>query len=559
MLIRYCYARRRPLATIGAALLLCAAGLMIDRTPPGALAVALLAIPLGTVVWARPRRTEPPAPAVPTGIWTTYDDRSAVWDERVGVQGGALPGSQLLAITGETAGWSATIALPPGQLTTARALAATDRIASAYSVSAGSIVVEPALGAEQNRARLLVLTTNPLRAIQPFTGPRLDHASGRLPIGTHADGTTAWWRLWTPGSGVCHGLIAGTTGSGKSGLVNLLCTEIRVSGVAVLWLADPEQGESVPDWQDAADWFAGTIPEIRRMLQAAERIMNGRKRRRARQTWIDDLGRIRRGRGHFDPTPGEPQLNVIIDESPDVLADPECRRIVALIGKKGRKLGVSVTVIAQVPSLAELGGDLTIRSMLSSTNIVMFRTSDKLSKQMGLPQDLPVNPANLPEAWPDGTSTAGLGYVASAGGRLSPVRVHYVQDPYYWATAPVEVAALEPTAVQDAGAAFATWRDRRGTGQDELEDGPLRSVPDPNQEPEREPESARESERAPAHDAILTALTRRERVHTGVLAAELDIPLPTASQTLHRLERQGLAHQVRPGIWTHAARSASAG
>jgi len=98
----------------------------------------------------------------------------------------------------------------------------------------------------------------------------------------------------------------------------------------------------------------------------------------------------------------------------------------------------------------------------------MFRTSDKLSKQMGLPQDLPVDPANLPEAWPDGTSTAGLGYVASAGGRLSPVRVHYVQDPYYWATAPVDVAGLE---------------------------------------------------------------------------------------TLHRLERQGLAHQVRPGIWTHAARA----
>jgi len=75
------------------------------------------------------------------------------------------------------------------------------------------------------------------------------------------------------------------------------------------------------------------------MLQAAERVMNGRKRRRARDSWIDDLGRVRRGRGHFDPTPGEPQLNVIIDESPDVLADPECWRIVALIGKKGRKLG----------------------------------------------------------------------------------------------------------------------------------------------------------------------------------------------------------------------------
>lgn len=536
-----------------AALLLYVAA-VIGTRPPLIAVLVVGAIAVAGSWWLQHRPDEPEPPVVTvdrTPVRTDYDDRAALWDERVGVVGGALPASQLLGITAETAGWSASIALPPGQLTTGQALAAADRIASAYSVSSDSVVVEPALSAEQNRARLLVLTKNPLRETQPFNQPRLDHSTGRLPIGTHADGTTAWWRLWVPGSGVCHGLIAGTTGSGKSGLVNLLCTEIRHSSLAVLWLADPEQGESVPDWQDAADWFAGTIPEIRRMLQAAERIMNGRKSRRARQTWTDDLGRPRKGRGHFDPTPGEPQLNVIIDESPDVLADPECRRIVALIGKKGRKLGVSVTVIAQVPSLAELGGDLTIRSMLSSTNIVMFRTSDKLSKQMGLPQDLPVNPANLPEAWPDGRSTAGLGYVASAGGRLSPLRAHYVEDPYHWATVSAEVARLEPTAVQDAGAPYATWRDRRASGQDQLDDTALLSVSPAADNPA--------PDRDPARSAILAALDQRDRVHTGVLAAELDLPLATASRMLRRLERQGLAEQVRPGIWTHAAEQERAG
>jgi hypothetical protein len=532
------------------AVLLLYAAAVIGTRPPLVAVLAVGAFAVAELWWSlhQPDRPEPLAAVERTPVRTDYDDRSAIWDERVGSVGGALPASQLLGITAEAAGWSASIALPPGQLTTAQALAATDRIASAYSVSADSIVVEPALSAEQNRARLLVLTHNPLRDIQPFARPRLDRSSGRLPIGTHADGTTAWWRLWVPGSGVCHGLIAGTTGSGKSGLVNLLCTEIRHSGLAVLWLADPEQGESVPDWQDAADWFAGTIPEIRRMLQSAERIMNGRKSRRARQTWTDELGRARKGRGHFDPTPDEPQLNVIIDESPDVLADPECRRIVALIGKKGRKLGVSVTVIAQVPSLAELGGDLTIRSMLSSTNIVMFRTSDKLSKQMGLPQDLPVNPANLPEAWPDGRSTAGLGYVAAAGGRLSPLRAHYVRDPYYWATTPAAVARLEPTAVQDAGRPYATWRDRRASGNDQFDDPALFSVPTAADDT-----APPAPERDPARSAVLAALDQRDRIHTGVLAAELDLPLATASQVLRRLERQGLAHQVRPGIWTHAA------
>src|SRR5262245_23355983 len=248
---RFCYLAGWLLAPICAALLYAAAA--VGTRPPLIALLAATAIAVTALWWVQHRRHRPEPPAIVerTPVRTAYDDRAAIWDERVGSQGGALPASQLLGLTAEAAGWSASIALPPGQLTTAQALAATERIASAYSVSSDSIVVEPALSAEQNRARLLVLTQNPLRDVQPFARPRLDHSTGRLPIGTHADGTTAWWRLWVPGSGVCHGLIAGTTGSGKSGLVNLLCTEIRHSGLAVLWLADPEQGESVPDWQDA--------------------------------------------------------------------------------------------------------------------------------------------------------------------------------------------------------------------------------------------------------------------------------------------------------------------
>jgi hypothetical protein len=191
--------------------------------------------------------------------------------------------------------------------------------------------------------------------------------------------------------------------------------------------------------------------------------------------------------------------------------------------------------------------------MLSSTNIAMLRTSDKLSKQMGLPQDLPVNPANLPAEWPDGSSTAGLGYLATAAARVSPVRVAYVEDPYYWANDDIEVAQLEPSAVEDAGEGYATWRERRAAGADEDDEtGPTTTHPQANHAPSGDRSPAAAPRQGTTRSAILTYLQCSGQIRTGVLAADLDVPLPTVSSTLRRLERDGLAVQVGHGIWAHA-------
>jgi hypothetical protein len=583
---QHSFARRRPLAPLVATVLLYLAGVVFAVSPHGPATVPLFALPCGLLVWWRSRRrvwrqvetgyaaavfaaaygwvqgaaiVGPWAPmpglllvlfllgAVPW--WWHHrirpqvvdeDDRLERWMLRVAGTGGALPGSRLYDMAPVATGWSATVGLVGGKQTTAEAIAAASRIASAYGVPTTSIVIEAPATGEAHRARLLVLTRNPLQQVQPFTGPGLD-ASGQFPIGVYADGSTAYWRLFTPGSGANHGLIAGTTGSGKSGLVNLLCTEIRHSGMCVLWLADPEEGVSVPDWQDSADWFAASLDEIRVMLQAAERIMNGRKRRRARREWTDEQGRDRRGLSAFDPSPAEPQLTIVVDESPDVMGDPECMRIVGLIGKKGRKLGVSIVVIAQVPSVAELGGNVTIRSMVSSMNIVMFRTSDRLSGKMGMPQNLPFDPADLPARWPDSSPTAGLGYVASAGGRVSSMRAMYVEDPYQWATCDAAAAVLDQASAGDAGEDYATWRKRRDQADTETQT----------------PAAAAVVELAPdtstTRDAILTELrTSGQRIATGALAARVDAPTSTVSSTLRRLEQDGLAVQVRHGVWAAA-------
>lgn len=483
------------------------------------------------------------------------------WRQRVACPNGPLPDSALAGVELSDNGWSAEIELPrTGHLTTSSVLASTtvERIAKAYGLPTSSIVPEPPLTGDAGRARILVVHDNPLREVQVFEELTLDPATGYVMIGVHADGSPARWRLWTPGSGVNHGMIAGTTGAGKSGLLNTLLAEIRHSGRAVTMLADPEDGESLPEWQDNVNCFGGTVPKIRRMLQCAERVMDGRKRRRRGHRWVDEQGREHRGKGFFDPTADDPAVYVIVEESPDVLADPECRRIIAKLGKKGRKWGVAVIIVTQIPSLSELGGDLTIRSMLSSTNIVMFRTSDKLSKQMGVPADLPIDPADLPAFWPDGSTTAGLGYVASAGGRVVPMRAKYVQDPYDWATTG-DPAELDADGITDAGEYYVRWRDLRDEEDDEDEDeidaspsfGGTAAVA----------AAARTRRSQTCRSAILNLLRDSGTpMHTGVIADRVGVSKSTASTTLARLadgkDRPPLAHMVRRGVWV-AAENAS--
>lgn len=484
---------------------------------------------------------------------TTWVDTVAQqWSTRIACEGGALPSSTLVGVlpviredadTGEEVhlGWEAIIQLPDADHQTwESAVASTRRIAKVYRVPAAQVVVEPPIDGLEDSARLLVLTSNPLREIQTFERPHLDPQTGYVPIGVHADGTYALWRLFTPGSGANHGLIAGTTGSGKSGLLDVLCAEIRHSGLAMLFLGDPQGGESCPDWTDGgAHVFAGTVPRIRRMLQGVEREMDRRQRTRGRARWVDDKGRPRRGRGYFNPTREDPLLMVVIDEAPEVTADPECRRIIAKVGKQGRKIGVGIILLVQVPSLSELGNDLSIRSMLSSTNIVILRTSDSYSAAMGAPMKLPVDPVNLPSEWPDGSTTAGLGFLIKAGGRVSPMRVQYVEDPYEWATTgePVEMPAETlASGIDEIGNFFEAWfelldmddLDEDQDYKDSIGPGGVHMV--------RVPTGTREK--------IAAFLGERGTpVRQGVIADAVDVSRSAAGMQLRRMERAGLVYQ----------------
>jgi hypothetical protein len=353
----------------------------------------------------------------------------------------------------EVIGWTGLVRLRPGQAA-AKVYGLRDEIASVYDVHESSVILGP--GASAREVRIEVYDVNPLQGAAVFTAPTLELDQGRCVIGHDTLGKPVFWRFWRPGWGACHGFVFGTTGAGKSSLIELLMTEVRHSGVGVPWFLDPEEGLSAPAWIKGANYYAGsdddgTVAPIRKALQTLERIWIYRRHQHAQA-----------GRTWQEPSALWPLIFAVVDESPDVLADPECARIIKLLLRKGRKCGVALVLIAQVPSLADLGGDQTIRSMAASLNVAAFRTSDRMSGTMGMPGVLPVDPVTLPAEWPDGSSTAGLAYLA--GGRM--VRTTWVQDPYPWAQSGTPADLDEGSARAAGGDYLRGWLERHDRTHD---------------------------------------------------------------------------------------------
>lgn len=393
------------------------------------------------------------------------DPISARWLATLGRPGGMLAGSYLVDPQVTENGWQAVVQLDPGRQKLDSALAAAGHIASAYGVDVTRVMLERMPDGRADQVALALYQANPLTEVREFTAPTLDPATGWVTIGTLPDGSVARWRLFEPGSGPCGGMIFGAQGSGKSALANAIAAEIAHSGIGVLWLADGQEGLSMPDWSEhGARWFAFSLRETRRMLQAAEQVMYDRQKRRRRVRWVDANGKEHRGKASFDGTRDEPYLYVLVDEWPIVALDPECRRIVALLLKAGRKVGITVIVIGQIPSIAEFGGDSdasVIRALSSTTNVVMFRIApaDKSSQHMGGMGVEGVDPTSIPAAFPNGTGTQGLGYVRAPGGSASTFRSNYVRDPLAWSeTAPD--TDLEDEAIDAAGEHYLDWQDR---------------------------------------------------------------------------------------------------
>jgi DNA segregation ATPase FtsK/SpoIIIE-like protein len=100
-----------------------------------------------------------------------------------------------------------------------------------------------------------------------------------------------------------HALIGGTTGSGKSGCVNVIMANLTACTDTVIWAIDLKQGMELGPWADCLGRLATTPARARALLADAAEIIGARAR---------DLATT--GKRTWEPSPARPALVIVIDE-----------------------------------------------------------------------------------------------------------------------------------------------------------------------------------------------------------------------------------------------------
>lgn len=384
------------------------------------------------------------------------------WAEFVACTGGPVPGSKLTGKLTTEHGYEATIHLVRGKQTASRVIVLAEEVASALAESIESVALERHPTGRADLARFTRLHKNPLHDIQYWKRPTLNLETGIMLVGPYASGGFAEFRPFAPAGGghaggAMHSLISGAPGSGKSQFLSLLILEYMLSEVITTWVLDPQNGQSLPDVMDYVDWAAVGIREGMDMLRAAYQVVY------ARSAYMG-----KRKIKHFVPAREFPLLRLVIDEAHAVFSDPtfgkEAVKLVEDIGKLGRKTGVGMDLVTQIPSLAELGNSEVIRSMVSSGTVFVFRCSGRMTGHLAFQGQLAVDPTKIPQQFPNGQGSAGLMYLAGVSAREAAARAYMVTDVGGRAKVAALVAApLDPFTSNAAGKAYA-GRVRGGGG-----------------------------------------------------------------------------------------------
>ncbi|WP_432027444.1 hypothetical protein [Streptomyces sp. 1222.5] len=527
-------------------------GLQIGASPYPALTVAW-GIGHGIYWWRRGKKTAAPAPALSKQLQH--------WHDKVSCSDGPLPGSKLVDVVTTDYGWTAVIVLNSG--TWKKAVTATGDIAGALDLPEEMVQIEKAVGQSARRAIIAVFDRNPLQDGTTHPGPQiLNTTTGQAEVGIFYDGKPARYAFWKP-SGPVHSVVYGATDGGKSRFLDMLLGTERHNGIVSI-VCDPQGGQSLPRWREAVDWYEDTAQGGLAQLYAIRNVMYERSARYSLMEWTDHKGRVLRGRDHFVVGDPDPLISVTIDEAHRVLAQPGAVALVLEIVLMARKCGIKLRLVFQGPKANMFGAgpeSTDIREQLQSGNTVMFRTASALTDSIGLP-GWEVNPSQLPMYWPDGTSTAGLGYIKGPDNRQAQFRAHFDRDPAHWATTGT-TPTLEASAAAVAGKAYSERHERlaaRLRGEtpvlpdDAFTDGPTDTARlTPSTDPIAQAAAAIAAE-APAgtDEKVAAYLAERGRpVGRNTIAQDTGLTISAVKNALTRLKTKGQALAVDRGIWAH--------
>ena len=309
----------------------------------------------------------------------------------------SLPGSKVQSASVDLWGWRARLRLARGQ-TIADVTTRIPAIESALGTYRGAVRVHPTRDGKANRCELRVLGTDPHAESIPWPGPSAHSIAQPINLGPFEDAEPCRVSFLRR-----HALFAGTTGSGKSGGLNVLLATLAACDDVVIWAIDLKQGMELQPWAACLDRLATTPAEAAALLADAVAILQGRAAHLSSA-----------GRRVWEPSSHMPALVIIIDEYAELAEEaPGAMSNADSIARLGRALAVTLVAATQRPTQQAMGKG-AVRSQMDTR--ICFRVRERKDVDLILGQGM------LNAGWHAHTLDAPGKFLVSAPEHTTPKR-----------------------------------------------------------------------------------------------------------------------------------------
>jgi S-DNA-T family DNA segregation ATPase FtsK/SpoIIIE len=364
---------------------LAVAALLGPFTSPMPQVLTLVALILAVPWWAHRRRRAKARVQRALAAWP--DIAKAV----------SLPGSKIQSASVDLWGWRARVKLARGQ-TIADVTARIPAIESALGTYRGAVRVHPTADGKANRCELRILDTDPHAEAVPWPGPSARSITQPVDLGPFEDAEQCRVSFLRR-----HALFAGTTGSGKSGGLNVLMATLAACDDVVIWAIDLKNGMELSPWAPCIDRLATTADQAAVLLADAVAILQARAGHLAAT-----------GQRVWEPSPDMPALLVIVDEYAELAEEaPAAMNDADAIARLGRALAVTLIAATQRPTQKAMGQG-AVRSQMDTR--ICFRVRERKDVDLVLGQGM------LGAGWLGHTLNAPGKFLVSAPEHTTPKR-----------------------------------------------------------------------------------------------------------------------------------------
>ena len=427
-----------------------------------------------------------------------------------------LAGSQVMSATVDLWGWRARLRLARGQTIT-DVTAKIPAIESGLGTFRGAVRVYPTPDDLANRCELRVLNSDPHADAIPWPGPSVTSITQPIDLGPFEDAQPCRVLFLRR-----HAIFGGSTGTGKSGGLNVLMANLTTCTDVVIWAIDLKKGMELKPWAPCIGRLATTPEQAAALLRDAAAILQARAELLAAT-----------GRRVWEPSPDMPALVIIIDEYAELADDAhDAMGYADSIARLGRAVAVTLVAATQRPTQKAMGQG-AVRSQMNLR--ICFRVRERRDVDLILGQGM------LNAGWHAHTLNAPGKFLISSPEHDTPrrARAYLVTDQDVTETAARHAASrpqldeVSQSAIQPASDPRADW-DESGADVDE----------------QRHKETP-SGDTADAAETLWFALCVAPSEGSGIgeLMRVTGMSRPTLYRYLAQLAQAGQAEQVGWGRW----------